>query len=153
MGCYGVLSNSNNNSSSNPFTLYSDICVLQSCHINEPPQPIIYPIPLAILFANALSSVIIYNLFIDVLSFFLSFISVHGFLFVRCLLDESMDIKFLFIRCIYLYFYSYPIVSFRLVLYLSLVMYSRSVFDMYLTFTTVRHVIIVACARERSVRA
>ena len=145
MGCYGVLSNSNNNSSSNPFTLYSDICVLQSCHINEPPQPSIYPIPLAILFANALSSVVIYSLFIDVLSFFLSFISVHGFLFVRCLLDESMDIKFLFIRCIYflyLYLYSYPIVSFRLGT--CDVQYSRSVFDMYLTFTTVRHVIIVA---------
>jgi hypothetical protein len=59
-------------------------------------------------------SLFIVYLLMCFLSFFLSFISVHGFLFVRCLLDESMDIKFLFIRCIYLYFYSYPIVSFRL---------------------------------------
>ena len=96
-------------------------------------------------------SLFIIYLLMCFLSYFLSFISVDGFLFVRCLLDESMDIKFLFIRCIYLYFYSYPIVSFRLVLVTCDVQYSRSVFDMYLTFTTVRHVIIVACARtERS---
>ena len=81
-------------------------------------------------------SLFIIYLLMCFLSFFLSFISVHGFLFVRCLLDESMDIKFLFIRCIYLYFYSYPIVSFRLVLVTCDVQYSRSVFDMYLTFTT-----------------